>query len=124
MIARTLLKRSLASIAGAFLLATTSIHAKVVDNFDDNVKTGWTDAGFGVGSVAETGGQFKFTIPAIQDIFFASTKNTEDYTLADGKTIELRVDMISANRPDAYAVLAWIPNAVDVKTLAGYSLTK
>src|SRR5689334_6832773 len=97
--------RALASLAGAFLLASApSSVAKIVDNFDDNTKTGWTDAGFGIGSVAETGGQFTFTIPAVQDIFFASSKNTEDYTLADGKTIELRVDMISANRPDAYAV--------------------
>lgn len=125
MIARTLLMRRLASLAGAFLLAIIpSTFGKVVDNFDDNIKTGWTDAGFGIGSATETGGQLKFSIPAVQDIFFASSKNTEDYTLADGKTIELRVDMISANRPDAYAVLAWIPNAVDVKTLAGYSLTK
>ena len=125
MIPKTRSIRALASLAGAFLLAfAPGASAKVVDNFDDNVKTGWTDAGFGIGSATETGGQLVFTIPAVQDVFFASSKNTEDYTLADGKTIELRVDMISANRPDAYAILAWIPNSVDVKSLAGYSITK
>ena len=95
----------------------------VVDNFDDNVKTDWVDASFGIGSSTEANGQFKLSLPAVQTVFFGSSKSTRDYEVKDGEKMEFRVDLISANRPDAYAVLAWIPNSQDVKSLAGYGLT-
>src|SRR5690242_19553303 len=38
--------------------------------------------------------------------------------------MELQVDVMGSNRPDAYAVLAWIPNSSQISQLAGYGLTK
>jgi hypothetical protein len=95
----------------------------VVDNFDDNVKTDWVDASFGIGSSTEVNGQFKMSLPAVQTVFFGSAKSTRDYEIKDGEKMEFRVDLISANRSDAYAVLAWIPNSQDVTSLKGYGLT-
>ncbi|HUS35802.1 MAG TPA: hypothetical protein VM680_10675 [Verrucomicrobiae bacterium] len=95
----------------------------VVDNFDDNSKTQWADHSFGAGSSTEANGQFNFSLPAVQDIFFGSSKTTRSYEVLDGQKLEFRVDLISANRPDAFAVLAWIPNSEDVKSLVGYGLT-
>ncbi len=99
------------------------LETAVVDNFDDNTKTAWADASFGIGKSEVVGGQFKFTLPHAQDIFFGSSKTTRDYEILDGEKLEFRVDRISASRDDAFAVLAWIPNSQDVKSLAGYGLT-
>ncbi|MBM3836925.1 MAG: hypothetical protein FJ398_02990 [Verrucomicrobia bacterium] len=101
--------------------------ARVLDNFDDNKKSDWKDftfqAGFGIPS--ETAGQFKFVQPpAGQAIFSASTKTSETYTLQDGRTIEFRVDLVKGNGKDAFAVLAFIPTASSVNTLAGYGFAK
>ncbi len=52
-----------------------SVQAKVIDNFDDNTKTGWTDFTFmpGFGLPTEAGGQFQFAQPPSgQSIFSAS----------------------------------------------------
>src|SRR5687767_8600035 len=85
--------RLVASIAAIFLTVAPA-KATVVDDFNDNVETGWSDFSFGVGTSTETGGQLVFNIPpAGQPVFAASTKTTETYTLADGKTIELRADL-------------------------------
>ena len=75
--------------------------ARVVDNFDDNTKTGWSDFTFtpGFGIPAETGGQFIFTQPpAGQAIFSASTKTSETFALQEGRTVEFRVDLVSGGR--------------------------
>jgi hypothetical protein len=111
-----------------FLSAHCAVNqARILDNFDDNKKADWKDftfqAGFGIPS--ETGGQFKFVQPpAGQAIFSASTKTSETYTLQDGRTIEFRVDLVKGNGKDAFAVLAFIPTASNVNTLAGYGFAK
>jgi hypothetical protein len=109
----------------ALSMAIGPAQATVVDDFNDNVKTGWSDFSFGVGSSAEVGGQLKFAIPAAgQAIFAATTKTTDTYTLADGKTLEFRVDLVSGNSKDSFAILSWIPNSSQVSQLAGYSIAK
>jgi hypothetical protein len=116
--------RIAASIAAVFL-AMAPVKATVVDDFNDNVETGWSDFSFGVGSSTETGGQLVFNIPpAGQAVFAATTKTTDTYTLADGKTIELRADLVSGNSKDSFAILSWIPTSAQVSQLAGYSIAK
>src|SRR5437588_302385 len=109
MILKTL-KRGLLPLVGACALALLpNAKAKVVDNFDDNVKTDWSDFSFGLGTSTETGGQLKFAIPAAgQAIFAATTKTTDTYTVQDGRTIEFRVDLVSGNSKDSFAILSWI----------------
>ncbi|HEY6227998.1 MAG TPA: hypothetical protein VI282_12815, partial [Verrucomicrobiae bacterium] len=116
---------SVAALIASVFFATPATKATVVDDFNDNVKTAWTDFSFGVGSSTEVGGQFKFAIPAAgQPIFAASTKTSDTYTLADGKTIELRVDLVSGNSKDSFAILSWIPTSQSVSSLSGYSIAK
>ena len=96
-----------------------------VDDFNDNLKTDWKDEGFGVGQSTEANGQFKFQIPAAgQPLFFASSKTSKTYTLQDGRTLEFRVDLVSGNSKDSFAILSWIPNSAEVTALAGYSIAK
>src|SRR5947208_14872238 len=67
--------------------------ARVVDNFDDNTKTGWSDFTFtpGFGIPAETGGQFIFTQPpAGQAIFTASTKTSGTFAIQERRTVAVR----------------------------------
>lgn len=111
------------------LLVSVSLspRARVLDDFNDNTKTGWQDFTFvpGFGIPTESGGQFKFNLPpAGQAIFVASTKTSETFTIADGTTIEFRVDLVSGNGPDAFAVLAFIPASSSVDTLSGYGFAK
>ncbi|MHC1764807.1 MAG: hypothetical protein AB9869_10975 [Verrucomicrobiia bacterium] len=120
--------RTSALIAG--LLALVSVAGpqalgRTIDDFNDSTKTDWQDAGFGVGKSTEVNGQLKFEIPAAgQPLFFASTKTSETFTLQDGRTIEFRVDMISGNSKDSFAILSWTPTSVPVTSLAGYALAK
>lgn len=117
--------KRVAALTAAALLAAQQAQATVVDDFNDNVKTGWSDFSFGVGTSTEVGGQLKFAIPAAgQPIFAATTKTTDTYTLADGKTIELRADLVSGNSKDSFAILSWIPTSAQVSSLAGYSIAK
>jgi hypothetical protein len=112
------------SILIAGLISITA-QGRVVDDFNDNTKTDWKDFSFGVGTSTEVNGQLKFEIPAAgQPLFAASTKTSETYTLQDGRTIELRVDMISGNGKDSFGILSWTPTAQSVSALAGYSIAK
>ena len=106
-----------------------SASARVLDDFNDNTKTGWTDFTFepGFGLPTESGGQFRFDLPpAGQDIFTASQKTSEVFELKEGRTIEYRVDLVDGSGADAFAVLAFIPNTGGNTpgTLAGYGLAK
>ncbi len=101
--------------------------ARVLDDFNDNAKTGWTDFTFqpGFGIPVETGGQFRFEQPpAGRAIFSASQKVTEVFELKEGRTIEYRVDVVQGGGKDSFAVLAFIPTANSPGTLAGYALAK
>jgi hypothetical protein len=116
---------SLLSLAGSLSTLNWSVQATVLDNFNDNTKTDWKDDGFGVGQSTEVNGQLKFEIPAAgQPLFFASSKTSQTFTLQDKRTIEFRVDLISGNSKDSFAILSWIPNSSKVTDLAGYSIAK
>lgn len=108
--------------AAVFVLDNT-----VLDNFNDNTKTDWKDFTFvpGLGLPSETGGQFKFDLPAAgQSLFTASTKTSRTFDLVDGERLELKVDLVTGNGKDAFAVLAFIPTTSSASTLAGYGFAK
>ena len=78
-----------------------SLQARVLDNFNDNTKTGWTDFTFvpGFGLPTEAGGQFQFkqnVSPSGGAIFSASQKTSDPFELKEGRSIEYRVDVIKA----------------------------
>ena len=101
--------------------------ARVLDDFNDNTKTAWDEFVFqpGMGTITEAGGQFKIQVPAVgQPLFAAATKTSETFTLQEGRTLEFRVDMVSGEGKDSFAILSWIPTAEKVSSLAGYSLAK
>jgi len=112
----------------AFALGGFSISARVLDDFDDNTKTGWTDFLFPVGpyaQITESGGQFKFNlVPVGQPIFAASTKTSETFDLKEGRTIEFRVDLVTGNGADSFAILSFIPTSQAVSSLNGYGFAK
>jgi hypothetical protein len=105
--------------------AGASLQARVLDNFDDGVKTGWEDFTFveGFGIPQETGGELRFDLPpAGQPIFTAAQYKSEIFTLQDGRTVEFRVDVMKAGGGYSYPVLAFIPGSP--AELAGYSLAQ
>jgi len=117
------------SALAALVSLSPSLQAKVLDNFDDNTKTGWTDFTFvpGFGLPTEAGGQFQFVqnvSPSGGAIFSASQKTSEKFVLKDGRTIEYRVDVMKGGAKDSFAVLAFIPTANSPGTLGGYGLAK
>jgi len=98
--------------------------ARVLDNFNDNTKTGWTDS-LGGGSVSESGQQFTITTAVGSGSLTSSKKTSEAFTNTAGYTLELRVDVGAVNpaySPNALAVLAWVP-AGGALFANGYSLT-
>lgn len=111
----------------ASLILATAATARVLDDFNDNAKSGWTDFTFqpGFGIAAETGGQFRFEQPpAGTAIFSASRRTSELLELKDGRTLEMRVDLVEGGAKDSFAVLAFIPEGNGTDSLAGYSLAK
>lgn len=114
-------------LAATVLAGSPSSDGRVLDDFNDNTKTGWTDFTFvpGLGIASETGGQFRFEQPpAGQALFSASRRTSELLELKEGRTLELRVDMVEGGGKDSFAVLAFIPEANDTSTLAGYGVAK
>lgn len=103
----------------------------VLDNFDDNTKTSWTDFTFvpGFGIPNETEGQFRFEQPAAgRPIFSASQKTSRLFDL-NGEKLEFKVDVIEGGAKDSFAILGFIPSTVAGQpnspgTLAGYGLAK
>ena len=96
---------ALATLLGLFQPAGAS--AKSLDNFDDNTKTGWDDFNFGlpVGKPVEQNGQFTFTLPPLgQAIFTASRKTTEEFELKEGRTIQMKVDLIEGIGKDSFEI--------------------
>src|SRR2546426_1136466 len=117
------------SLLTGFLLCLSplAVPAAVLDNFDDNVKTDWQDFTFqeGFGLPTETGGQFQFVLPpAGRAIFTGSRKISQEFELKNDRTIEFKVDLVTGVGKDSFAVLAFIPTANSLGTLAGYGLAK
>src|SRR6185369_10729556 len=110
------------------VLASFSASARVLDDFNDNVKTGWSDFTFNpaLGPSQETSGQLRFELPPVQAIFIASQKTSEEFELKEGRTVEFRVDVAQTGGKDSFAVLAFIPNTGGNSpgSLAGYGLSK
>jgi hypothetical protein len=99
---------------------------RVVDDFEAG-KNGWTDFSFDPALPAPQaeGGRFRFMLPPVgQPIFIASTKTSETFELREGRTVELRVDLVQGGGKDSFAVLAFIPTSTGASTLAGYGLSK
>ncbi|MBX3731143.1 MAG: hypothetical protein KF791_00965 [Verrucomicrobiae bacterium] len=96
-----------------FLLLPSQLRAKVLDNFDAPQRTGWQDAdpgGLGLPGGVQSGGRLTFGLPAVGRPFFVSSrKTTETFELREGRTVEFRVDLVSGQGPDSFAVLAFIP---------------
>jgi len=116
-------------VCGLAALSWGRLTARVLDDFNDNLKSDWADFTFidGFGLPTETGGQFRFSLPAAgQDIFTASQKISEVFELKEGRTLEFSVDLVDSSGEDSYAVLAFIPNTGGngPGTLGGYGLAK
>ena len=118
---------ALALFAASVFAFQHGADARVLDNFDDNKKSDWTDFTFvpGFGLPKEANGQFQFELtPVTQAIFTGSQKTSETFTLQEGRTIEFRVDVAQAGGKDSFAILAFIPTANPPATLSGYGLAK
>ncbi len=108
-----------------FLLLPGAI-ARVIDDFNAG-KDQWEDFRFDAALPAPVveNGQFRFTLPPLgTSIFTASTKTSETFELREGRTLELRVDLVSGGGKDSFAVLAFIPTSTGPETLAGYGIAK
>ncbi|HOW65252.1 MAG TPA: hypothetical protein P5186_28615 [Candidatus Paceibacterota bacterium] len=125
-------KKTTLVILVGFAMALSAM-ARVVDNFDDNIKTAWSD--FPVVDhpsllSQEQGGQFVLDVPQAlvmasdAGLFTCSVKTSEEYAIREGVTLEYRVDLTQGAGNDAYAVLAFVPNGIDPKQTLGYSLAK
>jgi len=95
------MKRSVSSLQILFsaFFTVLALQAELLDNFDDNAKTDWSDFTFvpGVGLPVEQNGQFKFEIPgavlvqAKQGLFTASQKTSKTIELKDGRRFDLEL---------------------------------
>src|SRR5688572_16294213 len=109
-----------------------SLQARIVDDFNDNSKTGWTDFTFvtGFGLPVEQNSQFKFEIPGAvltqvgRGLFSASQKTSETFELKEGRKLEFRVDLLGGGAKDSFAVLGFLPTTNSPSTLAGYGFAK
>ena len=115
----------------AFIGLSHTLSASVLDDFNDNAKTGWTDFTFipGYGIPVESNGQLRFeqsVSPSGGGIFSASQKTSEAYELKNGRTIEFRVDVVQGGAKDSFAILAFVPKSGTggPASLAGYGLAK
>lgn len=111
-----------------FLACLQTTAARTLDDFDDGVKSGWTDFATGMGgAVTEAFGLLEFDVPAYlaqQPIFVASARAAERQSVQDGQTIDLRVDLAGANGTNIFAVLAWVPDTQPVSAFTGYFIAK
>lgn len=113
--------------AALFLMLTPVAEGRVLDDYNDNTKTGWTDFTFvpGLGIAQEAGGELRIEQPpAGQALFSAARRTSELLELKEGRTLEMRVDLVEGGGKDSFAVLAFIPEGNDTSTLAGYGLAK
>jgi hypothetical protein len=125
-IGRVLTFLALAAAVSNFTVATW---ARVLDDFNDGVKTGWADSN-PIGNPQlpksqEANGVLTIACPGLgASMFLAATKTSETFELKEGRTIEFQVDMVSGLGANSFAVLGWIPTATGPNTLAGYGLAK
>ncbi len=116
---------ALAGLAFALVLGLSlTVSARVIDNFNDNLKTAWTDTANG-GDVTEAGGAFTITSTAVAGTLTSSRKTSETFANAAGHTIELRVGVNSiapaGGGTNGHAVLGWVPTGALLSS--GYYLS-
>jgi len=115
-------------LASLLLTVSHALKAEVLDSFDAAQRAGWEDAdpgGAGLPGGQQSGGRFTFGLPAIgQPFFVSSRKTTQTFELVEGRTVEFRVDLVSGQGPDSFAVLGFIPQQNGPNSLAGYGLAK
>src|SRR5882724_2619031 len=100
------------SLTACSVLLCLSSPARVLDNFNDNLKTAWSDTANG-GSVVEAGTVFTITSTAVAGTLASSKKISEAFTLTAGHTLEFRVDVNSISpkaTANGHAVLGWVPS--------------
>lgn len=118
------------ALAGSLSLTVilTGLQAKILDDFNAEERSGWEDSnpiGLPVAGGKQANGRFTFDLPPFgQPYFVASTKRSETFELQEGRTIEFRVDLISGQGPDSFAVLGFIPTSTAANSLAGYGFAK
>ena len=87
--------------------------ATVLDDFNAAQRSGWQDAdpgNFGLPGGQQAGGVFTFGMPPVgQPYSVSDTKVSQVFELKEGRTIEYRVDMVSGQGRDSYAVMGFIP---------------
>lgn len=115
-------------VLGLVAVMAAPLQAKVLDNFDAAQRTGWEDAdpgGAGLPGGQQANGQFTIGLPPVGQSFFVSSRKTsETFELKEGRTLEYRVDLISGQGPDSFAVLAFIPQSPGPNSLQGYGIAK
>ena len=90
----------------------------VLDDFNDNVKTAWTDTLNG-GTVSEANMQFELkTAPVNITAFTATRKTTQTFQIQDGGRVEFSIDVINNVAADVhrFAVLGYLPAASGVSS--------
>ena len=108
----------------ALLLAAFSLKANLLDDFNDNTKTAWSDTANG-GTIVESGAVFTITSSAANGALTSSKKTSDTFTNAAGHTVEVRVDVNSISpaggATNGHAVLGWVPSGA--LNSSGYSLS-
>ena len=92
------------------LASVLSLQATVLDDFNDNTKTGWTDTLNG-GTVVESGAVFTITTAATSGSLTYSRKTATNYSVAPGITLEFKVDVTSVTSGGSapLKILGWVP---------------
>jgi hypothetical protein len=84
------------SILFSLMAISAGLWGRALEDFNDDLRIGWSDLTFEVGAVTEVAGVLTFdlvTWRARQPIFVASARANERMTLAEGQTAELAVDL-------------------------------
>src|SRR5436190_19563449 len=92
-----------------WLLLCSPVSATLLDDFNDNIKTAWTDNLNG-GSATEALTVFTINSSASPGALTSSKKTSALFTTASGHTIEIRANVNSIT-PDGsgHAVVGWVP---------------
>lgn len=102
--------------------------ARGLDDFDDGMKTGWTDFATGLGgTVTEAFGWLMIDVPAgwaRGPVFVSTARAGERLAVQDGQTLALQVDLAYADSDAPFAVLAWVPDSQPVSAFSGYFIAK
>lgn len=112
----------------AACLCLCPVQARVLDDFEDDFRTGWTDFLTGLGgAVGEGWGVLTLEVPAGRaqgPVFVATARAGERLVLEPGSALELRATLLGVSHPEAFAVLAWVPDSAPLSRFAGYFLAK